>query len=87
MGRFPESANVVAAVSLAGLGFDRTEMIVIADPAATRNVHVVTAEGAFGTLKLEVQDVPSEANPKTARLAAMSAYRTLLDRSAMVKVG
>lgn len=85
--RFPESANVVAAVSLAGIGFDRTEMIVIADPAATRNVHVVTAEGAFGALRLEIENVPSAENPKTARLAAMSAYRALLDRVQPVRVG
>jgi aspartate dehydrogenase len=85
--RFPESANVVAAVSLAGIGFDRTEMVVIADPAATRNVHEVTAEGAFGAFRLEIQNIPSVANPKTARLAAMSAYRSLLDRSVSVQVG
>jgi aspartate dehydrogenase len=85
--RFPESANVVAAVSLAGIGFDRTEMAVVADPHATRNVHVVTADGAFGSLRVEIQNIPSEENPRTARLAAMSAYRALLDRDLRIRVG
>jgi aspartate dehydrogenase len=85
--RFPESANVVAAVSLAGLGFDRTEMAVVADPHATRNVHVVTADGAFGSLRIEIQNIPTEENPRTARLTAMSAYRALLDRDLSIRVG
>lgn len=85
--RFPESANVVAAVSLAGIGFDRTEMAVVADPHATRNVHVVTADGAFGSLRVEIQNVPTEENPRTARLAAMSAYRALLDRDLTIRIG
>jgi aspartate dehydrogenase len=85
--RFPESANVVAAVSLAGIGFDRTEMAVVADPHATRNVHVVTAEGAFGSLRVEIQNVATEENPRTARLAAMSAYRALIDRDLNIRSG
>ena len=85
--RFPESANVVAAVSLAGIGFDRTEMTVVADPQATRNVHVVTADGAFGSLRIEIQNVPTEENPRTARLTAMSVYRALLDRDLWVRIG
>lgn len=85
--RFPESANVVAAVSLAGIGFDRTEMAVVADPHATRNVHVVTADGSFGSLRVEIQNVPTEENARTARLAALSAYRALLDRDLGIRVG
>src|SRR5262249_57742614 len=39
--RFPESINVAAAVSLAGIGLDRTEVRVLADPTIERNHHQV----------------------------------------------
>lgn len=85
--RFPESANVVAAVSLAGIGFDRTVMRVVADPAATRNEHRVEAEGTFGSLRVEVRNVPSDENPRTGRLTAMGAYQALIGPRAAVAIG
>src|SRR5207302_4936814 len=57
---FPESINVAAAISLAGIGLDRTEVCVIADPSVIRNQHEVTAEGAFGRLRFEIQNIPTD---------------------------
>ena len=85
--RYPESVNVAAAVSLAGLGLDRTELRVLADPALDRNRHEVVAEGAFGALRFEIANVPSRANARTARLVAMSVVHTLLRRRAPLAVG
>jgi aspartate dehydrogenase len=85
--RFPESVNVAAAVSLAGIGFDRTELVVIADPAIDRNRHEIVAEGAFGSLRFEVANVPTDENPRTGRLVAMSVVRALLDRTASMVIG
>lgn len=85
--RFPESVNVAAAVSLAGIGLDRTELVVIADPAIERNLHEVVAEGAFGSLRFEIANVPSDENPRTGRIVAMSVVRALLDRRAALLVG
>lgn len=85
--RFPESTNVVAAVSLAGVGPDRTRLRVVADPAATRNQHTVEAEGAFGWLRIDVQNLASDENRRTSRLAAMSAFRALVERSELVRIG
>jgi len=74
---FPANVNVAAALSLAGIGAERTEVRVVADPAATRNVHHIEAEGAFGRLDVTVENVPSPDNPKTSHLAALSAIALL----------
>src|SRR5829696_2722239 len=84
---FPESINVAVAVSLAGLGLDRTEVRVIADPSVEHNRHEVTAEGTFGSLRFEIQSLPTETNPRTSRIVAMSVVRTLLSRRALIVVG
>jgi len=85
--RFPESINVAAAVSLAGVGLDRTEVCVIADPAVDRNVHEVIAEGTFGQFRFEIRNVPTEDNPKTGRLVAMSVLHALKSRQAKLVIG
>lgn len=85
--RFPESINVAAAVSLAGIGLDRTEVCVIADPAVTRNHHEVVAEGAFGSIRFVIENIPSDDNPRTGRLVAPSIVRALLRRRASLVVG
>ena len=85
--RFPESINVAAAVSLAGIGLDRTEVCVIADPTIDRNKHEVVAEGAFGELRFEIHNVPSDDNPRTGRLVAMSVLHALRRRRASLVVG
>jgi aspartate dehydrogenase len=84
---FPESINVAAAVSLAGVGLDDTEVCVIADPAVSRNQHEVEVEGSFGWMKFEIRGIPTEENPKTGRIVAMSVVRQLLRRRAPLRVG
>jgi aspartate dehydrogenase len=84
---FPESINVAAAVSLAGIGLDRTEVRVVADPRVERNQHEVVAQGAFGELRFEIKNVPSDDNPKTGRLVAMSVVHALRRRRARLVIG
>ena len=83
---FPANVNVVAAVSLAGLGPDRTRIRIWADPGVTRNRHTVTAEGAFGRLRVEVENVPS-ANPRTGKLSYLSTIAYLRNLRSPVRVG
>jgi aspartate dehydrogenase len=84
---FPANVNVVAAVSLAGIGFDRTEVRVIADPSITHNTHEVEVEGAFGRLQVRIENVPSDENPKTGRIVALSLVRALRGLSEQVVAG
>jgi aspartate dehydrogenase len=84
---FPESVNVAAAVSLAGLGLDRTRVRVIADPDIDRNHHEVVCEGRFGWLRFEIRNIPTEENPRTGRLVAMSLLHCLRQRGARLQIG
>jgi aspartate dehydrogenase len=83
---FPANVNVVAAVSLAGLGPDRTRIRIHADPAIDRNRHTVTAEGRFGRLRIEIENIPSE-NPRTGKLSYLSTIAYLRDLAAPLRVG
>ncbi|HYH91742.1 MAG TPA: aspartate dehydrogenase [Candidatus Saccharimonadales bacterium] len=84
--RFPANVNVVAAVSLAGIGLDRTMVQVVADPGVTRNTHEVLVEGAFGRLEVTIANTPSE-NPKTGVIVAQSLARVLRAYGETIVVG
>jgi len=84
---FPANVNVAATISLAGIGFERTRVKVIADPSLSRNVHEITVEGEFGKFSTRVENLPSPENPKTSYLAALSAVSTLKKILNPVQVG
>jgi aspartate dehydrogenase len=83
---FPQNANVAATIALAGLGFDRTEVSLNADPDAPGNVHIVEAEGAFGRLRVEIENKPLDENPKTSTLAALSVLRAIHNRIGAIQI-
>ncbi len=84
---FPANLNVVAALSLAGLGPDRTQVVLVADPTGDRNRHEITASGAFGELYLRFDNRPTPSNPKTSFLAPLSALALVRQLHAAVRVG
>jgi aspartate dehydrogenase len=74
---FPKNVNVAATISLAGIGFDRTKVKVIADPTVTRNQHQVEVRGRFGEMRIRMFNQPSTTNPRTSYMAPLSAIATL----------
>lgn len=83
---FPENVNVAAALSLAGIGPDRTTIEIWADPNVTRNMHRVVVEADTARFEMSIENVPSE-NPKTGRITALSAVAALRKMTAPLRVG
>lgn len=74
---FPANINVAALLSLAGLGSTKTKVRIVADPKTDKNTHEIIAQGKFGKFSIKVENVPSQTNPKTSRLAILSAIECL----------
>ena len=83
---FPANVNVVAALSLAGIGPERTRTKIYAVPGLALNTHRIRVEGEFGTLAIEVANVPSE-NPRTGRLSYLSTIALLRDLGSTLRIG
>ena len=75
--QYPQNANVGAAVSLAGLGLDRTRVRLVSDPAAIGPLGIIEAEGEFGHMRFEILAYASPRNPKTSLLTAHSMHVAL----------
>lgn len=83
---FPANVNVAVALSLAGIGPDRTQMQVWADPTVTRNVHRIEVEADSARFSMGIENIPSE-NPKTGMITALSVIALLRKQRATLCVG
>ena len=79
---YPQNANVAATVALAGAGFERTKVRLIADPHVRHNVHEVSVRSGCADFHVRIEGKPSPANPKTSLPTAFSLARLVLNRVA-----
>jgi aspartate dehydrogenase len=84
---FPANVNVAAALSLAGIGPDRTRLEIWADPHLERNVHRIVVEADSARFEMQIENVPSEDNPRTGRLTPLSVIAALNSLTATLRVG
>jgi len=84
---FPKNINVAACLSLAGIGFDKTKVKIVADPVVRYNSHKILAHGKFGRLRAEVENLPNPNNPKSSYLASLSAIATLRRAINPIQIG
>jgi aspartate dehydrogenase len=85
--KFPKNINVAASVSLAGIGFDKTNVKIVADPVANRISHRILAHGKFGRLRAEVENMPNPNNPQSSYMASLSAIATLKQIINPIQIG
>ncbi|MBV8953654.1 MAG: aspartate dehydrogenase [Solirubrobacterales bacterium] len=83
---FPANLNVAAALALAGVGPDRTQVEVWIDPAISRNIHHIEVVADAASFSMTIENVPSE-NPRTGRITALSVVRMLRKRGAEMSIG
>jgi aspartate dehydrogenase len=83
---FPANVNVAAALSLAGIGPDRTVVEIWADPSVDRNCHRIEVEADSARFSLTIENIPSE-NPRTGRITALSVLAALRKLHAPLRVG
>jgi aspartate dehydrogenase len=84
---FPESVNVSAALSLAGVGLDETIVRVMVDPDLDRNTHQIEAVGQFGKVSIQVENTASKENPKTGYIVAMSVLKVIKGNASPLVIG
>ncbi len=83
---FPANVNVAAALSLAGIGPDKTRLEIWADPGIDRNTHRIEVDADTARFSMAIEGVPSE-NPRTGRIVPLSAIAALRGLVAELKVG
>lgn len=76
---FPANVNVAATLSLAGIGAEKTQVEIWADPAAKGNTHEITVEGEYSKITSRIESTPDPTNPKSSMLAAQSIVCLLKD--------
>src|SRR5699024_5499495 len=85
--QFPKNINVSIILSMAGVGLEKTNVKIIADPEMTKNRHEIKISGTFGEATFAVTNEPLVMNPKTSYLAALSVLGTLDRFPLSIKVG
>jgi aspartate dehydrogenase len=83
---FPANLNVAVALSLAGIGADRTRVQIWADPTVTRNTHRVEVESDSARFSMSIENIPSD-NPRTGKITALSVIACLRKLRAPLRIG
>ena len=83
---FPANVNVVAALSLAGIGPQRTMLEVWADPGIHRNSHTIIVDSDSTRFTSTMENLPSE-NPKTSKIVSQSVIALLGKMRSSFRIG
>ena len=84
---YPQNVNISAAVALAGIGLDRTRLVIVADPTIETHIITVEARGAFGAFSFTEDIAVAEENRKTGKIVAMAVTKTVKQLASAVRIG
>jgi aspartate dehydrogenase len=82
---FPANLNVAVALSLAGIGPDKTRVEIWADPTVTRNTHRIEVDSDSARFSMGIENIPSE-NRRTGRITRFG-DRLLRKQRASLRIG
>lgn len=85
--RFPSNVNVAVSLALAGVGPDALQLEVWADPDLDRNSHRIEVDADSASFQLRIQNVPTETNPATGRITALSLFDAVVGLHTPLRVG
>ncbi|MBC8337699.1 MAG: aspartate dehydrogenase [Alphaproteobacteria bacterium] len=85
--KFPANVNVAVALSLAGIGPDKTDYQVWADPGVRHNTHTIKVDADTASFEMTIANVPNEENPATGQIVCLSVIETLRGLVTPFKVG
>ena len=84
---FPANVNVAAAVGLAGIGADKTNLEIWADPNLKRNTHKVQVDSDSAVFEMSIQNVQTPENPGTGKITGLSVVACLRGLKSSFKIG
>ncbi len=84
---FPANVNITVALAFAGIGPERTQYEIWADPTVDRNCHVIIVDADSTHFEISVAGVPSDETPGTGKLTPLSLMSTLEGLVSPFKVG
>ena len=84
---FPANVNVAAALALAGIGPDRTELEIWADPGVSRNTHTIKVDADSVRFEMTIENVPTPDKPGTGLVTALSVIAALESLTSTLRVG
>jgi aspartate dehydrogenase len=77
---FPANVNVAASLALAGIGPEKTQVEVWADPDAKGNSHEIFVTGSGSVVRAKIENLPDPTNPKSSMQAGYSIVAALKKR-------
>lgn len=83
---FPANVNVAVALALAGIGPDRTELEIWADPRLERNTHHIEVDSDAASFSFSIENIPTD-NAKTGRITAQSVIALLRKIAGPLQIG
>lgn len=84
---FPQNVNVAAVLSLAGIGANKTKVVIIASPETHKNIHEIKIISNAATIATRTENILHPDNPKTSFLAVLSAIAVLKQILESIKIG
>ncbi len=83
---FPANVNVAASLALAGIGPEKTQVEVWADPEAKGNSHEIIVSGGGSTIRARIENEPDPSNPKSSMQAGYSIIAALKKRKSNLTI-